>query len=250
MIDLAGVLHVGNEAVPGAAEALTRLRAAGLSVRFVTNTTRRTRARLSADLQAMGFELETAEIVTAASAARAYIRDHGLHPHRLIHPGIDEEFADLDTAEPDCVLLGDAAHGFTYDALDRCFGVLIEDRTRPLIAMARNRYFRDADGLHLDMGAFVAALEMASERKAIVTGKPSPDFFGAVLAELGLEPADALMIGDDVEADIGGALDCGIAAMLVRTGKFRSGDEQRASALGADTAADFSAAVDSILDQA
>lgn len=271
LIDLAGVLHVGDVALPGAREALERLRASGLALRFLTNTTRRTRQRLTADLLRLGFEIAPEEVVTATSAARDFLLRHGLHPHVLVHTGIAEEFADLASDEPDSVLLGDAAEGFSYPALDRCFRVLMDDPARPLIAMARNRYFRQPDGLHLDMGAFVAALEYACGRPAIVTGKPAPEFFLGALASIiesasvgaaspatgsapgsGLKPllpgtVPAVMIGDDLEADIAGAMALGIAGILVRTGKFQPEDDARARALGAVIVDDFGAAVDELL---
>ncbi|HTZ88603.1 MAG TPA: HAD-IA family hydrolase, partial [Solirubrobacteraceae bacterium] len=64
-----------------------------------------------------------------------------------------------------------------------------------------------------------AALEYATRREAVVVGKPSEDFFAAALADMELE--QAVMIGDDVEADVGGAMAAGLPGVLVRTGKFR-----------------------------
>jgi HAD superfamily hydrolase (TIGR01458 family) len=247
LIDIAGVLHVGDVAVSAAPEALQRLRDRGLPLRFLTNTTRRTRERLAQDLCAMGLDVAVEEIVTAASAAHDYITRHGLHPHLLLHPGIEPAFRDLADGVPDCVLLGDAADGFSYAALDHCFRLLMDDPARPLIAMARNRYFRDGEGLHLDMGAFVSALEYASGRQAIITGKPAPAFFDAALSTLGVSPQRAVMIGDDVEADIAGAVAVGMQGVLVRTGKFQPADELSASKLGAATVDDFAAAVERVL---
>ena len=57
--------------------------------------------------------------------------------------------------------------------------------------------FRERDTLHLDAGPFVAALEYASGQTAVITGKPAPEFFRAVLADLGARPDEAVMIGDD-----------------------------------------------------
>jgi HAD superfamily hydrolase (TIGR01458 family) len=90
-----------------------------------------------------------------------------------------------------------------------------------LIALQKNRYWMRADGLSLDVGAFVAAIEFATGREALVVGKPARGFFDGVLAGLGLGAAAAAMIGDDVESDIGGALRAGLEAVLVRTGKYR-----------------------------
>jgi HAD superfamily hydrolase (TIGR01450 family) len=86
------------------------------------------------------------------------------------------------------------------------------------------RYWRTADGLRLDTGPFVKALEYATGREAIVLGKPAPAFFAAALERIGLAPEQVLMIGDDIRGDIGGARDAGIDGLLVRTGKYQDED--------------------------
>jgi HAD superfamily hydrolase (TIGR01458 family) len=116
----------------------------------------------------------------------------------------------------------------------------------PLYALAANRYFKDEDGLSLDAGAFVAALEYASGATAELFGKPAPAFFQAALEGLGCVAADAVMIGDDVEADVNGALALGIGGFLVRTGKYRPQDDERL-AVGGVAVADAIEAVDRIL---
>ena len=79
----------------------------------------------------------------------------------------------------------------------------------------------DRRGLSLDAGPFVAAIEYATGREAPVVGKPAQAFFELVLGDLGVEPSEAAMVGDDVETDVGGAIDAGLAGVLVRTGKYR-----------------------------
>jgi ribonucleotide monophosphatase NagD (HAD superfamily) len=73
----------------------------------------------------------------------------------------------------------------------------------------------------MDIGAFIDGLEYATNTKATIIGKPSADFFSAVLADMHLSPEQVLMIGDDIDADVGGAQAAGIAGALVRTGKYR-----------------------------
>ena len=90
-----------------------------------------------------------------------------------------------------------------------------------LIALQKNRYWETSEGLSLDAGPFVSALEYATGREAEVVGKPSPAFFELALGELGVSADRAAMVGDDVEADVGGAMDAGLAGILVRTGKYR-----------------------------
>jgi len=247
LLDLDGVLYVGREPVPGAAEALARLRAADLPLGFVTNTTRRSRRVIRADLAAMGFAIADDELFTPARAAREWIGAHAVSPYLLIHPGLVEDFAGLPQDGKDAVVIGDAGDGFTYAALNRAFRLLIAGA--PLLALATNRYFRDADGLSLDAGPFVAALEHASGTRALLFGKPAPAFFRAALSGLGCCAEESVMIGDDVEADVNGAIAAGLAGILVRTGKHRPEDDMRIDPRGT-VVDDVAAAVSLVLDQA
>jgi len=221
LIDLAGVLHTGDEALPGAVDALARLRQTGVSLRFLTNTTRSPSTTILRKLRGMGFVLEGTEIQTAALAAHTLVRERGLRPHWLIHPDIAEEMGESDP-HPDVVVLGDAGHYFSYEALNQAFRLIHGGAA--FMAMACNRYFMEPDGLSLDMGAFVRGLEFSTGVQAEVVGKPAKPFFAAALSELGVGPGDAILIGDDLNDDIGGAQASGIQGFLVRSGKFRVED--------------------------
>jgi len=246
LLDLDGVLYVGRQPLPGAAEALARLRAADLALGFVTNTTRRSRRVIRADLAVMGFAVADDELFTPARAAREWICARGISPYLLIHPGLVEDFAGLPQDGKDVVVVGDAGDGFTYAALNRAFRLLIAGA--PLLALATNRYFRDAEGLSLDAGPFVAALEHASGGRALLFGKPAPEFFHAALTGLGCRAEESVMIGDDVEADVNGAIAAGLAGILVRTGKYRPEDDARIDPRGT-MADDVAAAAGLVLDQ-
>ncbi len=247
LLDLDGVLYVGRESLPAAADALARLRAADLPLGFVTNTTRRSRRVICADLAAMGFVIADDELFTPARAAREWIGAHGLSPYLLIHPGLVEDFAGLPQDGKDAVIIGDAGDGFTYAALNQAFRLLIAGA--PLLALATNRYFREADGLSLDAGPFVTALEHASGTRALLFGKPAREFFRAALADLGCRAEESVMIGDDVEADVNGAIAAGLAGILVRTGKYRPEDDARVDPRGT-VVDDVAAAVALVLGRA
>lgn len=240
LIDLAGVLHVGDQAIPGAVQALQRLRATGLPLRFLTNTTRSPRQAIVDLLVCLGFAVAADEIHTAALATRQLVHSRGLRPHWLVHPDIAAEMGASDP-NPNVVVLGDAGPHFTFDALNAAFRLLMAGC--PLIAMARNRYFKEPDGFTLDLGAFVAALEYGSGVEAEIVGKPAAPFFLGPLAELGVAPSEAVLIGDDLRDDIGGAQAVGIAGILVRTGKFRPGDDANPEVTPTRVVKDFSAAV-------
>ena len=121
---------------------------------------------------------------------------------------------------PQAVLVGDLGEELTYGALNRGFRFLLDEEVA-FISLARNRYFQGSDGLCLDVGATVAALEYAAERNAVLIGKPARAFFQLACQSMGVAPENTIVIGDDLEADIGGALAAGCAGVLVRTGKFR-----------------------------
>lgn len=227
LLDLAGVLYTGDAALPGAAEAVTRLREAGLPLRFLTNSTRAPKAKLLDKLAGFGVAVAEEELFTPAQAARDRLAAEGWAPHLLVHPDLEGEFAGSAGDGPPALVLGDAGTGFSYEALNAAFRVLAGGA--PFLALAANRVFRDADGkLSLDAGAFVAALEFASGTRAEVLGKPAPAYFRAAAASMGLDLAQVAMVGDDAEADVAGSLAAGVGqAVLVRTGKYRMGDERR-----------------------
>lgn len=243
LVDLSGVLYVGDAALPGAAQALQRLRAIVPSIRFLTNTTRSPRAGILKKLAAMGIAVAPEEVYTAPLATRQLIARRGLRPHYLVHPDIVEEMGDSHP-DPTAVVLGDAGPYFTYDRLNQAFRLLM--RGLPLIVMARNRYFRESDGLSLDMGAFVAALEYSSGVQAEVVGKPALPFFEAALRDAAARASETVMIGDDLHDDIEGAQRAGVAGILVRTGKFRPEDERDESVRPALVVDHFPAAVDAL----
>ena len=126
---------------------------------------------------------------------------------------------------PDYVLVGDLGDGFTYARLNAAFRLLADGAQ--LLALQKNRYWRKEDGLSLDAGPFVAALEYASGKSATVVGKPERDFFRLALEDMGLEPHEVAMVGDDAEADVAGAQAAGLIGIQVRTGKYHPEDEAR-----------------------
>ena len=245
LLDVGGVLYQGEEAISGSASAFARLKASGLPFRLLTNTTRTTRAALAERLAALGFEVTAAEIVTPASVAAAILDAEGARPHLLVHPDLLPD-CPPEAEMPNAVLIGDAGEHFTFESLNRAFEILIEGGR--LYALGRNRFFRGANGLELDAGPFVAALEYASGIDARLIDKPAPDFFRAAAAALNLPSERVLMLGDDLEADVIGAREAGLAAVLVCTGKYRKGDAMAAKKGGADVAASFAELVDALLD--
>jgi HAD superfamily hydrolase (TIGR01458 family) len=233
LFDLDGTLYVHGVPVPGAAEALAALRRAGVPFRFVTNTTSRPRAALVELLRGFGIAATEAEVFTPITAAAALVRREG---HRRVAPFLPEAaLADLaglelaggvcgqpPAARPEAVLVGDLGERWSYALMQEAFEYLLEGAL--FVALSRDRYFKRGDRLALDAGPFVAGLEYAASRQALVAGKPSAEFFHAAVASLGLSAVAAgavVMIGDDVWSDVRGAQEAGYQGWLVRTGKYR-----------------------------
>jgi HAD superfamily hydrolase (TIGR01458 family) len=216
----------------------------GLPLRFVTNTATRSGPRIREELAAIGIPVESGELVTAPLAARAWIMRQGLTPHCLVHPSIAADFEDLRGGEPDCVVIGDARDGLSYDALNGAFRLLLEGA--PLIGIGMNRKFREAGAWMLDAGPFIHALAWAAEVDPIVMGKPSGTFYRQLLTDLDLAPDSCLMVGDDADADVAAPMALGMRGALVRTGKYRPGDERRCpeGALLLDSVADLPAVLE------
>jgi HAD superfamily hydrolase (TIGR01458 family) len=222
LLDLDGTLYVGDSPLPGAVEAVASLVERGVPRRYLTNTTRYSRRTLAERLRSMGFPIALEEIFNAATAARRWLREREMTRVSLYLPEAAlEDFAELEIVEerPDAVVIGDLAGGWSFERLNGAFRQVLDGAA--LVALQKNRYWRTSDGLTLDAGPFVAALEYATGRSAVVTGKPSRAFFQLAADSLGLAPARIGVVGDDVETDVAGAQAAGMRGVLVRTGKFR-----------------------------
>ncbi|MEV5987425.1 HAD-IIA family hydrolase [Streptomyces sp. NPDC052051] len=224
LIDIDGVLTVSWQPLPGAVEALWEIRDRGLAFVLLTNTTSRTRGSIATTLSAAGFPVAAEDILTAPAVTAAYLADRcpGARCSLLNSGDIREDLTGVRLVEgdtvPDVVIVGGAGPEFDYAALDRVFGQLRQGAR--LVAMHRNLYWRTDRGLRLDAGAFLLGLEKAAGTRAELTGKPSPAFFEAALARLGVRADQALMVGDDIESDVLAAQRVGLTGVLVRTGKY------------------------------
>jgi phospholysine phosphohistidine inorganic pyrophosphate phosphatase len=242
LLDLDGTLYSGGAAVAGAVEAVARLRARRVPFRLVTNTTSRSRRMLVERLGGYGFDARPEDIVTATLAGLALLQEKG---YRRVAPFVPEaaleDLAELDLrggtsgrmrASVDAVVVGDLGERWTFALLQEAFEQLMGGAA--LVALSRDRYFRQEERLALDAGPFVAALEYAAGATAAVAGKPSPAFFHAATRSLGLAPGrEVAMVGDDLWSDVEGAQRAGLQGWLVRTGKFRE-DVLRTSSITPD----------------
>ena len=225
VLDLDGTVYDDVGLIVGAAETVMAIRAAGLGLRFATNTSRTPRGALVERLRSLGIDARLDEVITAPRAAAAWLVNEGLTRVSLhVAAATVEEFAGfaIDERSPQAVVVGDLGDEWSVDRLDRVFRHVLGGAR--LLAIQKNRYWKRGGALCLDAGPFVAAIEYATGASAVVAGKPSAQFFETVARTLGLSAADLVVVGDDVHTDVEGARAAGARGVLVRTGKFRTAD--------------------------
>lgn len=229
LLDLDGVLYEGERPVPGAAGAVRWFQEQGFPHLFLTNTTSRPRSALVEKLAGMEIHVDEEQIFTPPVAARQWLAQHDCRSVALFVPrATAAEFAGVsqagDEEHTDAVVLGDLGEGWDFATLNRAFRLLMADAKTPLVALGMTRYWRAGDGLRLDVGPFVRALEYATGKEAVVLGKPAAPFFEAALSRLGASAGETIMVGDDIRSDVDAAQQLGMRGILVRTGKFLASD--------------------------
>lgn len=221
LLDVDGVLHVSMSPLPGAAAVLRWLGEKSYPFSCVTNTTTSSRATLARTLQSIGLPVEKEQLITAPAATASYIRQH--YPGRrcwlLTKGDTAEDFTGIELVEEraDLVVIGGAEELLSYETMNRAFRMLMEGAE--LLAMHTNLYWKTRQGLQLDSGPYIYALERATSKQATVLGKPNRAFFEQALRLLNVPASAAIMLGDDLENDVRASQQAGLRGLLVATGK-------------------------------
>jgi glycerol 3-phosphatase-2 len=233
LFDLDGVLYRGPKPVPGAADAVTRLRELGKGIAFITNNSSRAPAAVAQHLVSVGVEASTEEVETSALATGLLLADRGLRTAFVVgEDGLRGALAahgivsvDGEPSAVDVVVVG-LDRRATYETL-RTASVLVE-RGAPLVASNADGSFPAEDGLAWPgAGALLAVIETTTGVTAEVVGKPHAPIFHAALARAG--GGRPLVIGDRLDTDIAGANAVGWDSMLVLTGISTREDVRRAT---------------------
>jgi len=239
LLDLEGTLYAKGEPIPGATAAVAALREQGHVLRFLTNTDSKPLVRVAADLEGFGLRIRQEELFTPVVAAQRLLEAAGGNAYLVVAEALRTEFKAVACAPCTHVLVGDCRDTLDYSLLDGAFRALRAGAQ--LVALQRGRYFKRADGDHLDTGAVVAALEYAAGCQAVVVGKPSAEFFTLAADSAGTPVTGCVVVGDDATTDIAGGRAAGAVTVQVRTGKFA--DQQAEGLTGG-----ASHTIDSIVD--
>jgi len=221
LLDIDGTILDRGRLIAGAAQAIEALRERGVPLLFATNTSRKSRASVAESLREAGVPADDNDVLSAGYAAAVHLRTLGVRRvHLLLTPDAKRDWSEFDQTEddPEAVVVGDMGSSFDFERMNRAFRCL--HRGARLVAAQKNRFWRAPDGLTLDAGAFVAALEYAARTEAEVVGKPAVGFFRMATRLMTGAPEGVTVVGDDLESDIAGGHAAGLRTCLVRTGKF------------------------------
>lgn len=227
IFDLDGTLYVDQQVISGAIDTVKKLRERGYILRFMTNTTTKSHLQVLAQLNDLGFEVSAQEVLSAPQAAKNYLlqQQQSLERNIRLWPVVSEQIMSdftefkFDMSKPEFVLLGDIGERWNLALINKLFKVVANGAQ--LIALHKNKFWQRQDGLHVDIGFFVAGLEFVTAKSAIIMGKPSISFFQQVLHSADCSACETLLVGDDIDTDIAGAQAVGMQAALVQTGKYR-----------------------------
>ena len=225
LFDLDGVVWRGEEVIPGAAQTVARLREQGKRVVFLTNNASRSPRQYAVKLMRMLIPTQPADIVTSGHVVISHLRKIGLKTGDRVHlcaaPGLAQLLRG-DGLVPTSHTTGVQAlvvawnPKLTFEDIRRAADVARADV--PFVAANNDATYPGEDGLLPGSGAILAAVEVASGRKATVVGKPKPEMVRLALERAGTEPSRTLVCGDRPETDVAGARSAGVPVALVLTG--------------------------------
>jgi len=224
LLDLDGCVWVGDEATPGAVDAVSALRGAGKGLAFVTNDTQLGTEEYVRKLWRLGFQASLDEVVTVGGALQYVLAQRfaggsavvlgspAVHAH-VEAAGVRIVNATAFASRADVVVVAyhpDLHYAELRDATQAGL------RGAHLLGSSRDATFPMPDGPWPGSGAVLAAVETACGRSASTVGKPEPVLVQTALDRLG--PGRALMVGDRVDADLGAATAAGIDGAIVLSG--------------------------------
>ena len=225
IFDIDGVLIFQGRVYPNAIEVVDTLRAKGIVMRFLTNSTLNSRASCTEKLRQSGFHVLEDEVITASYATAVYLRSQFPRSCWVMvdREGIQEfkEFVQ-DTDNPEYIVIGDNRSQFNFDHLNKVLRHLVNGAK--LIAMQSELIDTSMGDIELNVGSWVGMLERAAGVRAISIGKPNPYVFELALHSMQLEKNDVIMVGDRITTDVQGANYLGLRSVLIKTGEFDEGD--------------------------
>ncbi len=221
LIDFDGIIRIGKSIADDAKAFLTILKDKKIPHYIISNSTLNTSNDIKLFLKQNGINFDV-NAMTTVDAALQYVKKNKLKISVYCDNTIKGLFKDfIDDTNPDAVVIGDIGREWSYEVLNKIFQTVMKGAD--IIALQKNKFWNpDGKGLVLDAGAFISAIEYATNKQSILIGKPSEIYFNSALDYLGYNNGDSFyMVGDDLETDIVGSQKLGGKGILVFTGKTK-----------------------------
>ncbi len=221
LIDFDGVIRLGKQPASDALEFLSFLYKENIPSFIISNSTQSTSVDIKNYIREIGVDFKV-NAMTTVDATIEYLKERNLRVSAYCIKNIRDKFENfIDDKNPQAVVIGDLADGWSYDVLNEIFRKVHSGAE--IIAMQKNKFWQPkGKELFLDAGAFISAIEYATNKKSILIGKPSPMYFQSALKMLGYKNDSIFyMIGDDLETDIYAAQKIGGKGILIYTGKTK-----------------------------
>ena len=227
LLDLEGVIYMGDKLVDGALETIKKLKKNNISIRYLTNTTTAPKKSIIKKLKSFDLPVGESDIFSPSIGANIFLKEKNIKKIFLLaNKLLEDDFENItiDNNSPEAIILGDIYKDFNWEKLNNAFQLITKNNAY-IIALHKNKYCKRENNITLDLGPFVKALEYASSKKAVVIGKPEKKFFDLAIKDIKLPVDQVVMVGDDILSDIEGAKKNNIMAIQVKTGKYQKKDE-------------------------
>ena len=228
--DMDGVIYHGNRLLPGAAEFVAWLKAAGKRFLFLTNSSERSPRELHQKLARLGLDVGEEHFYTSALATAAFlssqkpggsafvIGDAGVL-NALYEAGIS-----MNDVNPDYVVIGET-RSYSYERIEKA--IRLVQAGAKLIGTNPDVTGPTEHGIVPACGALIAPVELATGCKAYFIGKPNPLIMRHALKQLGCRREETAIIGDRMDTDIIAGIESEIETVLELTGVTQVGDLPR-----------------------
>ncbi len=225
IFDVDGILVWQKKVCPGAITTINALRHKKIPIRFLTNSSLRSRESCANELQSHNINAQKKEIITASYATANYLHSIKAKSYWIMleDAGLNE-FANFSQNEinPEYIVIGDNRTRFNFTTLNRILRLLLKGSK--LIAMNSGLVDASFGEIELNTGSWIGMLERGAGVEAILIGKPASYCFNLAVKSLHLHPEQVLMVGDSITSDILGAHNAGLPAALIKQGSFKKSD--------------------------
>ena len=227
VLDMDGTFYLGERILPGAAEFLQAVKAAGKEYLFFTNNSSRSPRDYMAKLERMGCPITRDEIMTSGDVTIRYLLTHC--PDKTVYlvgtPPLVESFTEagirLVDEKPDLVVIGFDTT-LTYEKLSKACTFIREGAA--FLATHLDINCPSEFGFIPDCGSFCAAISLSTGKQPKYLGKPFAETVEMVLDKTGYSAAEVAFVGDRLYTDVATGVKNGAAGVLVLTGETHPED--------------------------